>query len=171
VCCTAKSVSVIYLSLYCSSTSAKGEVRKASVYRPLSVASPPYPLSSRPRQVMRTTSVSQPLLDGSAALPFVHPERSRGNKDRLPANQPPSMSTNYSSCQRRSPLCHPERSRGICSSADHPWKCFSISSGNLPPAFQTYLRSARPAPSAAGASLLLPTFRPRVQRFGLPCVR
>ena len=22
-------------------------------------------------------------------------------------------------------LCHPERSRGICSSADHSWKCFS----------------------------------------------
>jgi hypothetical protein len=25
----------------------------------------------------------------------------------------------------RAPLCHPERSRGICSSADHSWKCFS----------------------------------------------
>jgi hypothetical protein len=24
-----------------------------------------------------------------------------------------------------SPLCHPERSRGICSSADPSWKCFS----------------------------------------------
>jgi hypothetical protein len=23
------------------------------------------------------------------------------------------------------PLCHPERSRGICSSTDHSWKCFS----------------------------------------------
>jgi hypothetical protein len=27
--------------------------------------------------------------------------------------------------KRRRPLCHPERSRGICSSVDLSWKCFS----------------------------------------------
>jgi hypothetical protein len=29
------------------------------------------------------------------------------------------------SLQQPSPFCHPERSRGICSSADSSWKCFS----------------------------------------------
>jgi Tfp pilus assembly protein PilF len=34
-------------------------------------------------------------------------------------------SSNRSLWKRRSLLCHPERSRGICSSADLSWKCFS----------------------------------------------
>ena len=33
--------------------------------------------------------------------------------------------SNRSLWKRRPPLCHPERSRGICSSADLYWKCFS----------------------------------------------
>jgi hypothetical protein len=35
------------------------------------------------------------------------------------------LSSHRSSWKRRSPLCHPERSRGICSSTDHSWECFS----------------------------------------------
>jgi hypothetical protein len=35
------------------------------------------------------------------------------------------LSSNRSPWKRRPPLCHPERSRGICSSADLSWKCFS----------------------------------------------
>ena len=35
------------------------------------------------------------------------------------------LSGNRSPWKRTPPLCHPERSRGICSSADHSWKCFS----------------------------------------------
>jgi hypothetical protein len=34
-------------------------------------------------------------------------------------------SSNCSPWKLRPPLCHPERSRGICSSADLSWKCFS----------------------------------------------
>ena len=34
------------------------------------------------------------------------------------------LSSNRSPWKRRPSLCHPERSRGICSSADHSWKCF-----------------------------------------------
>jgi hypothetical protein len=35
------------------------------------------------------------------------------------------LSSNRSPWKRRPPLCHPERCRGICSSADLSWKCFS----------------------------------------------
>jgi hypothetical protein len=35
------------------------------------------------------------------------------------------LSSNRFLRKRRPPLCHPERSRGICSSADLSWKCFS----------------------------------------------
>jgi hypothetical protein len=42
----------------------------------------------------------------------------RGDDKRL-------LSSNRSPWKRRSPLCHPEHSRGICSSADPSWKCFS----------------------------------------------
>ena len=35
------------------------------------------------------------------------------------------LSGNRSSWKRRPPLCHPERSRGICSSGDLSWECFS----------------------------------------------
>jgi hypothetical protein len=33
--------------------------------------------------------------------------------------------SNRSPWKRRPPLCHPELSRGICSSAELSWKCFS----------------------------------------------
>jgi hypothetical protein len=35
------------------------------------------------------------------------------------------FTTNHSPYKSRPLLCHPERSRGICSSADLHWKCFS----------------------------------------------
>jgi hypothetical protein len=42
----------------------------------------------------------------------------QGDEKRLP-------SSNCFPLKRRPSLCHPERSRGICSSADLSWKCFS----------------------------------------------
>jgi hypothetical protein len=52
--------------------------------------------------------------------------RTEGDFHHLrPALGVKSPSGNYSLWERPPPLCHPERSRGICSSTDHSWKCFS----------------------------------------------
>jgi hypothetical protein len=53
-----------------------------------------------------------------------------GRKLALMGSAPPKamkrfLSSHRSPWKHRAPLCHPERSRGICSSADHSWKCFS----------------------------------------------
>ena len=45
--------------------------------------------------------------------------------DALFINNCPFLYATAFSLQQPSPFCHPERSRGICSSADLSWKCFS----------------------------------------------
>ena len=79
----------------------------------------------RPTQGDENGFRSATALHGSVALPFVIPtgvvmglRPTQGDEKRL-------LSSNRSLWNRRPPLCHPERSRGICSSADLSWKCFS----------------------------------------------
>jgi hypothetical protein len=90
-------------------------------------------LSSRPE---RTRISCHAALDETTSAPFrkegAHgvrqrhrvPQEIRGSVVEGPAVR---SSSNHFPWKRCPSLCHPERSRGICSSADLPWKCFSRS--------------------------------------------
>jgi hypothetical protein len=106
----------------------QGNEKRIPSGKPLSMEAPPplcHPtsltnLSSRPERSVVERSAVQRTFRGNVS----RPERSwswsppKGMKKRIPSGKPLSM-------EAPPPTCHPERSRGICSSTDLSWKCFS----------------------------------------------
>src|SRR5271167_1391165 len=82
-------------------------MKNASIQQPLSVQPLLFPLSSR-EVVTFLFSTKRGCLSTSP-----------------PPRRPPWPLATVLSTQPLSPFCHPERSRGICSSTDPSWECFS----------------------------------------------
>jgi hypothetical protein len=66
------------------------------------------------------------------SLGFARDDKGEGDLLWKVVSEPKDASVPQPISMNRCPfLCHPERSRGICSSADLSWKCFSTERGGV----------------------------------------